>query len=407
MKVAIVGDTHLGFAYGTPRQEDSFRNAKDAIKKALEGGPDMIIQLGDMFHERIPKPEVLAPGIEIFSHASSKLKPIKIFQRVRKGKEEQMSKEIPAVLTIFGNHERRAEHYVNPVQIVERSKAVYCMTAESIVVEANGERIGIHGLSAVPGAVFRDVMASWNPKPFPRMQNIMILHQTFKDVIPQIGDEAPSFADLPTGFDAYFCGDIHWRVEDQHPSSKAPIIIAGSTVKTQLKKLESTQKKGIYIANFADGKIHISLKTLETPRDFTYEAINVGGKKPGDITSLIDADLDKKLKYHVKGLKPLIRYKLNGKLADGFLPTDLNFRKLIQKYEKSLLVFIDKTKVESTKLAERSKFLADLKNKRVSIDQRGLEILSKRLGIKDTREIEGILHALGDGDLNKARGLLT
>ena len=406
MKIAVIGDTHLGFGWGTPRQEDSFRNAKDAVKKALEEKPDLIIQLGDMFHERIPKPEVLAPGMEIFLHASSNLKPVKIFSRVRKGKEKHLSQTISPVIAIFGNHERRSEGYINPVQLMERSKAIYCMEEESIVVECEGKRIGIHGLSSVPNNFLKEALKAWNPKPFPNMPNIMLLHQNFREAIPQLREEVPSFADLPIGFDVYLCGDIHWRMEDKHPLSGSPIILTGSTVKTQLKKLESTQKKGIYIVNFGGTRTNILLKELDTPREFIYEELKIDGKRPSEIITQIEEDLAKKLKYHLKDLKPIIRYKLKGKLADGFLPTDLSFRKLIKKYDDKMLVFIDKNKVVSSKLAERAKFLADLKSKKVSIDQLGLKILCEKLKIKDSRQIEGLLHALSEGDIEKAKEIL-
>jgi len=406
MKIAVIGDTHLGFAWDTPRQEDSFRNARDAVRKSLEEKPDIIIQLGDMFHDRVPKFEVLAPGINIWSRANAKLKPVKIFERVRKGKLEQMNKEIPAIITISGNHERRSSQYVNPVQLVEKSNAIYTMHAESIVVEANGERIGIHGLSSVPNNVCAEVIRAWNPKPFPGMPNIMLFHQNFREVIPILGDEVPSFADMPPGFDVYLCGDIHWRVEDKHPSSGAPIIFTGSTVKTQLKKLESTQKKGIYIVSFEDKQTKIMLKILDTPREFTYETMKIDGLKPSEILIRIEEDIIKKLQYHIKEIKPIVRYKLKGKLADGFLPSDLNAAKLIKKYENKLLVFVDKVKVVSSKFSERAKFLADLKSKKVSVEELGLEILCKRLGVKDGRKIDGLLQTLGDNNLEGARAVL-
>jgi len=99
-------------------------------------------------------------------------------------------------------------------------------------------------------------------------------------------------------------------------------------------------------------------------------------------------------------------YKLKGNLADGFLPTDLTFKRLIRKYEDKILVFIDKGKVTSKKLSERAKFLSDLKNKKISVEQLGLNLLCKKLGIKDSREVEGLLSALSEGDLNKAQELL-
>lgn len=407
MKIAVIGDTHLGFAWDSPRQEDSFRNARDAINKALEEKPDFIIQLGDMFHDRVPKFEILAPGMELWTHANSKLPEVKLFERVKKGKLEQLNKVVPSVITIAGNHERRSDQYVNPVQLVERSNSILNLHAESVVIEtAKGERIGIHGLSSVPNSVCAEVLKAWKPKPFPNMPNIMLLHQNFREVIPVLGEGVPCYADLPLGFDAYLCGDIHWRVEDKHPSSGVPIIFTGSTVKTQLKKLESTQKKGIYIVDFAGKQPKITLKTLTTPRDFEYINLDIKGMKPSEITTHIDEDLAKKVKYLTKQIKPIVRYKLKGELAEGFLPTDLSFNRLIKKYADKMLVFVDKGKVSSAGLSERAKFLSDLKSKKISVEQLGLQILCKRLKVTDARKIESMLLALSEGNIDGAKELL-
>ena len=59
LKVAVISDTHLGFAYGTERQEDSFINFEQAFNNAVREQPQAILLGGDIFHDRIPKQEIL------------------------------------------------------------------------------------------------------------------------------------------------------------------------------------------------------------------------------------------------------------------------------------------------------------------------------------------------------------
>ncbi|MEW6222333.1 MAG: hypothetical protein AB1476_03290, partial [Candidatus Hadarchaeota archaeon] len=54
--------------WGTPRKNDSFEQAKEAIEKAIEQGAQLILVLGDVFDERIPRqPEIWANALNIFS----------------------------------------------------------------------------------------------------------------------------------------------------------------------------------------------------------------------------------------------------------------------------------------------------------------------------------------------------
>ena len=44
MRIAVISDLHLGFAWSTERQEDSFRNAREAFSKALAENEDRAVR---------------------------------------------------------------------------------------------------------------------------------------------------------------------------------------------------------------------------------------------------------------------------------------------------------------------------------------------------------------------------
>ena len=92
MRIAVIGDMHLGFDHHGPRKNDSFINAREAFDIAISEKVDLIIQTGDLFHERLPKPEVLSPAIQLMNSVKSKLNSPKIINRIYNGKEELLNK---------------------------------------------------------------------------------------------------------------------------------------------------------------------------------------------------------------------------------------------------------------------------------------------------------------------------
>ncbi len=403
MKLAVISDLHLGFSYGTEKGEDSFRNAREAFSKALAEKPDLIILLGDIFHDRVPRPEILAPVIELFTQVNKSLKPVRILSMVKDKKEEIESGTIPAIIGIYGTHERRSIYSVNPIQTLTSANLIHYLHAGSVLLDVNRERLGIHGLSGVPETYARDALRAWSPKPFPNARNLLLMHQDFKELIPN--PEALSFADLPNGFDLFFLGHIHWHVEDKHPAFKTPILIPGSTIRTQLKDKEAKIKKGFYIVDIKK-EIHIDFKELEKVRPFEYIIIEVDKKKPSEIMAEIAEVLHKRIKYKQGELKPIYKFKLKGEL-DGFLPTDLNFKSMISNFEKKAMVIVDKSDVTSLKLSEKVKLLYDLKAKKLSINQLGLDLLAKNLKVKDKNRLEIIFDLLADGELERVEKELS
>ncbi len=390
MRIAVISDLHLGFQFGTERGKDAFRNAQEAFTKILSEKVDLILMPGDIFHDKIPKPEIISQSIELFAQLK-KLPKIKVINLKSNDKDESLNQEIPAIITIYGTHEKRNPDNVNPIQLLQKAGFLTYLHAESALIEANNERIGIHGLSGVPDQFAAQAMKSWSPKPFPQVLNFLMIHQTFKELIPDVKQDVMSYSDLPSGFNLFLLGHIHWRVEDKHPLTNTLILVPGSTVRTQLKKIEAQREKGFYIIDTKEDKLNVSFEKINCVRKFNYEHLDVTNKKPSEIITEVQEKIISILKIHTSSLSPIIRFKLKGSLSKGFLPTDINFSRLSKKFSEKALIYFDKTKVQSAQLTERAKLLYDLKQKKVSIEDIGMKLLLENMKVKTPEEAKKVI----------------
>jgi len=405
MRIAVIGDMHLGLDHHGPRKNDSFINAKEAFDIAISEKVDLIIQTGDVFHERLPKPEVISPAIKLFNSLQGKIKSPKLVTQVRNKQETLLTQELPPVILIYGNHEKRPPGYVNPLHVLHNAGSVHLLEKDSVVIQAGKDRIGLHGLSNVSELFAKETVKEWSPKAFPNMKNFFLIHQNFQELLPHQPPETLSYKDLPKNMDYHILGHIHWAQSDKHPSTKAPVVLPGSTVMTEMKRIESKSKKGILIL---DVKENISSKFIELKKSriLHYEVIKVKEDKPSEITAKIQGDIIKKIEYHTHELLPLLRYSLRGELAEGFIPSDVSFRTLIKKYQEKALIKVDKSKLTSKTVGEKAKLISDLKQNKISIESLGVKILAKKMKIKDTAKLNDLFTALSQGDLEIAEKLL-
>ena len=400
-KLAVISDTHLGFAYDTEKQEDSFSNFEQALNLALLEQPRVILLGGDIFHDRIPKQEVLGKAIEIFTKANRAMKKkITVIRKIKDGKVELEKFQIPPIIAIWGTHERRHKGSTNPVQILEKAGLLYCLHAESILLEMDTDKIGIHGLSGVPEAYAKDTLRTWNPHPFKEGPNVLMVHQNFKQIMPPV-DHYLEFKDLPPEFNVYLLGHVHNTSQNKHPISKTPIITVGSTVSTQMQKIESESEKGFYILEFGRMQGGIKFVPIQT-RKLIYEDFDITGNKPSDVYFKLAEKLDAYLKKSYD-LKPMIRIRLIGKLPDGFSPEDIKLSKLIREYSDKCIISLDKSKMSSSELDKSSQLLQDIKQNKFLVDKVGLEILAKNLKTELKLEtLHNLFELLSAGELEKA-----
>ncbi len=405
LKLAILSDTHLGFAWGEERQEDSFKNLEQAFSLAAKQEPDLILLAGDIFHDRIPRQEILGRAIELFSKFSKKLRsrPFCV-KAVKDGQAHDVKNNIPPIIAIWGTHERRHADSTNPLHILEKAGLITLLHAESVLLEINSDRIGIHGLSGVPEQIARDAMRAWDPEPFEGATNILLLHQNFREIMPPV-DYCLEFSDLPDGFDLFVLGHVHNTQIKKHPLNKTPILVAGSTVSTQLQKIESEVKKGFYVAEAGRHSVSMKFVQIET-RPFFYETIDATNMKPNEVSiKIIEIAKSYMLKNFLQ--TPVVRVKVGGVLPENFSPADFDSVSLAKEFSGKLILSIDKSGLVSQQLAAQSKLLQELKASRLSIDQIGIEILSRSLKDKyDLKKLESIFSAFANGELDAAEEII-
>ena len=401
MKFAVIGDTHFGYNFGGKRKNESFVNGFEAFELAISENVDFIIQVGDFFDERLPKPEVISPVLKKLSEYNKIIPKVKLTETIdEKNKSILQNKKIPPIIVILGDHDRRPRDFVNPVQLLYDANLIHYIQSETEVVEVNDKRIAIHGFSNVPHQNAKEIFSKRNFQKIPNLKNILLMHQNFKEMIPNLPEDMLSISDIPSFYDASFLGHIHWKKEFRNKISNNPIMFTGSTVATQMTKQESKIKKGIFIVDLKDELI-INFKELKSPRVLKYINLNIDNMKPSEINVKINESIKEIIEYHNHPLIPMIRIKLDGILHDGFLPSDISFKTINKKFEDKLILNIDKSKIKSKKLEEKTKLIRKAKNDKKNINQLGIEILSKKMNISDIQKIEEIFMLLKTNNLDE------
>ncbi len=287
MKIAIISDTHLGYARF---EEDSLKQAaaafEDADKKA-----DIIIYAGDVFDTKIPKLETIKRAVEILKNVK---KPI---------------------FAIFGNHERRSKDLTNPVQLLASAGLLKLLHGNEEIFEKNGEKIQILGMGSIPEELAETALKQVMGKFIPQQNafRILVLHQSIKELIPHAQEEISLeyLRELP--FDLVINGHIHERII----KLEGKFIIPGSTVVTQLKK-DETESRAYELYNTST-KTH---QTIPIPcRKFFYEEMHFDNASISDVK----ASIEKKVQ-ELKRLddNAIIRIKVKGSLKDGINRNDFS-----------------------------------------------------------------------------------
>ncbi len=365
MRIAVISDMHLGFGYGTERWDDSFIQGEEAIQSAISFKPDIILIAGDIFNSKNPSQEVFTRAFKIFGHALHSDSEVRLVSCSSEFSSLAL-KGIP-VVAIHGTHERKVVGETNPVKTMGAAGYMIYLHRSSVVFK-NGEKIAVHGLSGVPERYAFNALKKWDPTPFEDAINILMLHQSIHPFIYS-GREPPTIRieDLPEDFDLIVNGHIHWNVEDRHPCG-TPLLIPGSTERTQLRKKE-LRPKGFYIVDFP---YELKFVKLKTPRQFHFKSFFFENANQKEILDGI--------KEYLEGIifqnkKPLVKLKLKGFVK---AKPDID---TVQKDFPNLIINIDnelKTPGES-----KIDFLRELRSKRFSIEDFGIEILKAELKKRD------------------------
>lgn len=404
MRIAFLSDFHLGFKQAG-REEEAFENAKQAFELAVNHNADLILIGGDVFHEEVPDAKALMQAMELFSIAKNASNNYTKILKIKKDvKKEVILKGIP-IVAIHGTHEFRGKDYVNYLQLFESAGFIAYLHAAKAICTINDEKIVVHGLGGVPEKKALDALKLWDPKPEKNAFNILMLHQSLKELLP-FEDEmiaTLSIAELPGGFDIIVNGHLHWQNEFNGQGKH--LIIPGSTVITQMKRLESKKPKGIYLLDTRTGKLEFL--TLPEQRRFFYNKLEFRNASCEEVMKEIKEYLEKTLADTFKK-KPLIKIKLTGNLAKGHSQENLELKELVNEFKEKAIISID-TNFFQEQFGKKIAELSKMQSERKSIAELGFDLLEKNLAetnFENAFDVRRIFKLLENGDIDKAREIL-
>ncbi len=394
MKIAIFSDCHCGYDYGEERGEDAFIALSEAMEKSSDC--DLILIAGDIFDSRTPKQEVLAKTARILSSAKSSAGRAKFIEILNKEKHEVSPLAVRGIpiVAIHGTHERRSKQMVNPVQALEHAGLVIHLHCATAVFEINGKEVAVHGMSGVPERYASDVLREWNPKPIENAVNIFMMHQSIEPYIySPLDPPSLSLADLPDGFDLYVLGHIHWSEIRDFKSGK--LLVAGSLIPTSIHKIESEQKKSIFIF---DGSLESV--PLKKQRKVYIEEFSCSEDVADNIGKRISEILSQEHE-----MKPIINIKITGKVPAGWGLPLLN--RIKQKFsDRSILKITHNAKPEN--LEEQIELMKMMREHRMSVEEQGIALLRKNMEqLKCGINIDEIFEPLAAGNVDILYNILS
>lgn len=375
MKLAIMSDFHLGFDERDKRQNESFENAAKALEIAIKENVDAVLLAGDIFDSAIPAQEVLYRAMDIFSIVRGKEKKLCIRKIDKDGNERDIEIGGLPIIAIAGTHEYRGKDYKNVVEVLERAGFLVCLHASVAVLEKEREKLAIHGMSGVPEKKALDVLRAWSPKPRENYHNILMMHQSIKEYLP-FEDEmiaTISISDLPNDFDLVVNGHLHWANKEK--IGQNIFLIPGSTIITQMKKLESEKEKGIYI--YETQSKDLKFIPLPNQRKLFYHKVELKEASIEEAKKVVESVIESGLKEGNAAI-PLIRIKLVGNLKKGVSVSDINFIEIEEKFKDKAILSISR-EFSAQSFRKKISELRELQKERKSVTALGIEILEKNL----------------------------
>jgi DNA repair exonuclease SbcCD nuclease subunit len=364
----------------------------------------LILIAGDIFDSRLPRTETWAKALKILSKPLlSRSNGIELIKTLNKNLEEISKRSLSGipVLAIHGTHERRTKDQVNVIEALEQTGFLIHLHCNGLVFEKEGRRVAIQGMSGVPERYAKQVLDRWDPKPIEGCYNILMLHQSIEPyVYSPLEPPTLNISNLPNGFDLIVGGHIHTR--EQTKINDTILLMPGSTLVTQLKAEEAEIPKGFYRVEVGE-EIEINFVPLENNRKFFYEEIELKPEIP--MRDQVEGVLTRILSREFKKL-PMIKIKISGE-ESGVIDKEL--REIEKKYSEKAIIYFSK-ELESPEMTRKIELLRNLRERKLSVEEMGLQILKKNLEelkFASTFDAESLFKLLSDGKTERAFDILS
>jgi len=401
MLLGIFSDTHLGFSSkGDDRFEESFARFNEALSIFAQRKADFILHAGDLFDAAVPEQEVWEKTFECFNNNNGPL--TKVTKHQIGGEVCAWVKGTP-IIAIHGTHEFRGKDFANAIAILEKANCLVHIHAGHVVLEKNGEKAYVHGMGGVPEKHAKEVLEKYGPRAMPGFSNVIMFHQSFKEFLPFDDDDmiaTLSLADLPDGFDLVVDGHLHWSREENISNKR--FLLTGSTIFTQMKKLEGERDKGVFLFDTASKKLEFV--PFKNQRKLFYFNLKFDNAQPQEVARVVQEKIAQQLNSSFP-TKPLVRVKISGTLAKGFSQSDVLID--LKQYESKAIFSVSK-EFSTEAFSKKIDGLRTLQAQKASVLEIGVGILEKNVGEAnltqfDTRRVFDLLSA---DETDKAREVI-
>ena len=267
MKLAIIGDVHLGKAQKglSEREDDIYDLFLRISERLINEKVGIVCFLGDLFDSSHPPVKAISVALNVF---------------------ENFAKNNIKVILIAGNHDIPSiKTRMCPVEITKTNECIIEISTKNPVFKFNEHNLNVYicGVEYHPPEKRQSLIKALENissslllnSGSEKNLNILLLHQGLKEFSP--AEEEISLTEIPNVFDYIFVGHLHLRMEKSH--GRTNVILPGSieigSVGEVVKQMHN--EASVILINTETGmyeKVKISLSRKFIHKKFPSSAIN-------------------------------------------------------------------------------------------------------------------------------------
>ncbi len=318
MKFIHLADCHLGGWREEKLRELNIETFRKAVDFAIKEYIGFVLISGDLFDTALPDINL----VKDVAHELSRLKEHDIPVYIIAGSHD-FSPSGKTIIDVF----EKADLFENVAKLNENKL--------DFTLDRTGTKIT--GLFGKKGSLEKKDYEILDKLTLEQEQGfkIFMFHSTLNEFKPKDMEkvEGSPLALLPKNFDYYAGGHVHFIFEKDVPNY-GKIVYPGPLFPNNLKELEDLKQGGFYFVEVSNKNInakHIPIKLVDVESYF----IDANDKLPQEVIGEIN---------NIKNFEnKIIILRIEGSLRSG-KPSDIDFKSLLSRFEKSYIVLKNTSK---------------------------------------------------------------
>ncbi len=354
--ICCISDCHLGYRHRLKLQRlRDYENAfNEAINKAIELNPDLLILGGDMFHHSRPDPK----SMQI------------LIKRLLK-----LADSVPIILCI-GNHEIETHlgSAYTPI-FSDIHKDIHVLTTENphITLELDNKSIGIHGFQYIRNRrIAEETLEKISEEISGNDYNILCMHQAIEHYLEPYEISIKALRQAASRYDLILLGHVHKYQPVREISDVTPAFYMGSTERISFNEWQN-ENGFLLFSNFKfQNPEFIPVKSAR----MGVIKENIGKKKPAEINAFIKEIIQENLDTNC--LQISIDVEIEGDYFDICHDWDNRYKEF--------------TILDVSVMPKISREIISLE--RLEIGEKIFDEYFEKMGLKDKEDLKGLCERL-------------